>query len=91
MRVIKIKYKNSFWLKIVSVVFIAANSVVGTSNVLAQNSGHPLITAFEGSQIESQEVKEFDEQQLVLGKVQQDGTVKTQKLEGKITKIKKVS
>ncbi len=53
----------------------------------ADNEGHPLITAFKGSDIESQEVKEFDEQQLVIGKVQADGTVKTVKLEGKITSI----
>lgn len=53
----------------------------------AQNEGHPLIKAFEGSYIETQEAKEFDEQQLVLGKVQEDGSVKTLKLEGKVTKI----
>jgi len=53
----------------------------------AQNEGHPLIKGFEGSVIEGQEVKEFDEQQLVIGKVQDDGSVKTVKLEGKVTKI----
>jgi outer membrane protein OmpA-like peptidoglycan-associated protein len=54
---------------------------------MAQNNGHPLITAFEGSYIEGQEVKEFDMQQLVIGKVQQNGTVKTEQIEGKVTKI----
>jgi len=32
-------------------------------------------------------VKEFDEQQLVIGKVREDGTIKTENLEGKVTKI----
>ena len=53
----------------------------------AQNEGHPLIKGFEGSVIEGQEVKEFDEQTLVIGKVQDDGSVKTVKLEGKVTKL----
>ena len=53
----------------------------------AQNEGHPLIKAFEGSYIETQEVKEFDEQALVIGKVQDDGSVETVMLEGKVTKI----
>ncbi len=57
------------------------------STVNAQNEGHPLIKAYEGSIIENQEVKEFDEQQLVIGKVQEDGSVKTEKLKGKITRI----
>jgi len=61
--------------------------ITATPDVIAQNDGHPLITPFEGSYIESQEVKEFDEQQLVIGKVQQDGTVKTEKIEGKVTRI----
>ncbi len=63
------------------IVFIISNLT------LAQNEGHPLIKPFEGSVIEGQEVKEFDEQQLVIGKVQEDGSVKTVKLEGKITRI----
>jgi OOP family OmpA-OmpF porin len=53
----------------------------------AQNEGHPLIKGFEESVIENQEVKQFDEQELVIGKVQDDGSVKTIMLEGKITKI----
>ena len=69
-----------------SVIFIS--TLVSSASIAnAQNEGHPLITPFEGSVIESQEVKEFDEQQLVIGKVQEDGSVKTVKLEGKVTKI----
>jgi len=33
-------------------------------DAIAQNAGHPLITAFEGSEIVKQEVAEFDEQQV---------------------------
>ena len=69
-----------------SIIF-TATLVSSASIVNAQNEGHPLITPFEGSVIEGQEVKEFDEQQLVIGKVQEDGSVKTEKLEGKITRI----
>jgi outer membrane protein OmpA-like peptidoglycan-associated protein len=72
---------------IVLALFIIATLMIVTSDTIAQNDGHPLITPYEGSYIESQEVKEFDEQQLVIGKVQQDGIVKTQKLEGKVTRI----
>ncbi len=61
--------------------------LLSLSKMSAQNQGHLLIKAFDGSYIESQEVKEFDEQQLVLGKVQDDGSVKTVKLEGKITRL----
>lgn len=69
------------------VTIFALQILITSQAALAQNDGHPLIRPYEGSQIEGQEVKEFDEQLLVIGKVQQDGTVKTQKLEGKVTRI----
>lgn len=68
-------------------IFMVATVLTATSNAIAQNDGHPLITPYEGSHIEGQEVKEFDEQQLVIGRVQQDGTVKTEKLAGRVTRI----
>lgn len=68
-------------------ILLLAILIIPSPITRAQNNGHPLIKAFEGSVIESQEVKEFDEQQLVVGKVQDDGSVKTVKLEGKITRI----
>ena len=74
-------------LKILTAIFMVATVITGISNAIAQNDGHPLITPFEGSFIISQEVKEFDEQKLVIGKVQEDRTVKTEKLEGKVTRI----
>jgi outer membrane protein OmpA-like peptidoglycan-associated protein len=69
---------------------LIAAIITATPYAIAQNVGHPLIKGFEGSEIIKQEVAEFDEQQLVIGKVQQDGTVwsaKTEKLEGKVTRI----
>ncbi len=72
---------------IVAKIFFLAVVTSTTPFCFAQNEGHPLIKAFEGSYIESQEVKEFDEQLLVVGKVQEDGTVKTEKVEGKVTRI----
>jgi outer membrane protein OmpA-like peptidoglycan-associated protein len=73
--------------KIITAIFIVAALTATTQNTFAQNDGHPLITPYEGSYIEGQEVREFDEQQLVIGKVQPDGSVKTEKLEGKVTRI----
>lgn len=73
--------------RIIAEIFLLAFVTIAAPLAIAQNNGHPLITAFEGSVIESQEVKEFDEQQLVIGKVQGDGSVKTEKLEGKVTRI----
>lgn len=74
-------------LRTVATIVMVASAITATSNAIAQNDGHPLITPYAGSYIEGEEVKEFDEQLLVIGKVQQDGTVKTKKLEGKVTRI----
>ena len=84
---VKIKRGKLVQLKIITAIFMVATVITATSNAIAENDGHPLITAFEGSYIEGQEVKEFDKQQLVIGKVQQNGIVKTEKIEGKVTRI----
>lgn len=81
------KREMSVQLKIITALFMLASVLAAASNARAENDGHPLITAFKGSLIEGQEVKDFDVQQLVIGKVQQNGTVKTEKLEGKVTRI----
>ncbi len=80
-------FQKNLTQNITSAMIIVMILFTSFSVAIAQNDGHPLIKAFEGSYIENQEVKEFDEQQLVSGKVQQDGTVKTEKIEGKITRI----
>lgn len=67
--------------------FIAGLIALTSPIAIAQNEGHPLIKGFEGSVILKNEVKELDEQTLVLGKVQEDGSVETVMLEGKVTKI----
>ena len=79
--------KNLYHPKIIAVIFLLEILIIAGPTAKAQNEGHPLIKGFEGSVIQGQEVKEFDEQTLVIGKVQDDGSVKTVKLEGKITKI----
>lgn len=79
--------RKLFHPRTVTAIFLLSTMIITTPVAIAQNEGHPLITPFEGSVIEGQEVKEFDEQQLVIGKVQEDGSVKTVKLEGKVTKI----
>ena len=73
--------------RIIAEILLLAIALIAAPLAIAQNDGHPLITAFEGSIIEGQEVKEFDELQLVIGKVQNDGSVTTVKLEGKVTRI----
>lgn len=79
--------RKLFHPTIIAAIFLLAVVIFVAPTVKAQNVGHPLIKGFEGSVISGQEVKEFDEQTLVIGKVQDDGSVKTVKLEGKITKI----
>jgi OOP family OmpA-OmpF porin len=73
--------------KIVRAIFTAVIFTALTQIVIAQNEGHPLIKLFEGSEIIGQEEKEFNEQELVIGKVQADGSVNTERLEGKITRL----
>lgn len=74
-------------LNMVSAIILFTFVLAAASNAAAENDGHPLFTPIAGSFVQQQEVMELDEQQLVIGKVQQDGTVKTEKLEGKVTKI----
>ena len=79
--------RNLFHPWIIATIFFLAILIIATPIAIAQNEGHPLIKGFEGSVIITQEVKEFDEQELVIGKVQADGSVETVKLEGKVTRI----
>jgi flagellar motor protein MotB len=79
--------RNLFHQSLIAELLLFAILIIAAPIAKAQNEGHPLIKGFEGSVISGQEVKEFDEQTLVIGKVQDDGSVKTVKLEGKITKI----
>jgi len=79
--------RNLFHQSLIAELLLFAILIIAAPIAKAQNEGHPLIRGFEGSVITGQEVKEFDEQTLVIGKVQYDGSVKTVKLEGKITKI----
>lgn len=67
--------------------FVVAAVIAASSSGFADNDGHPMIRAYEGSFIEGQEVKEFDLQRLVTGKVQKSGAVSTESIEGKVTRI----
>ncbi|MEO8230955.1 MAG: hypothetical protein ABI638_01650 [Ignavibacteriota bacterium] len=49
------------------IIIITAVVIIFSSKTFSQNEGHPLIKGFEGSFITGQEVKEFDEQELVIG------------------------
>jgi len=79
--------RNLFHPWIIATIFFLAIVIIAAPIAIAQKEGHPLIKGFEGSVIIKQEVKEFDEQELVVGKVQKDGSVETVKLEGKVTRI----
>lgn len=74
-------------LQLLAKFFALALTMTATANVIAENDGHPLIKAYEGSFIEGQEVKEYDLQRLVIGKVQTNGAVSTENIEGKVTRI----
>lgn len=79
--------RNLFHQNFIAELLLLVILLIAAPIARAQNNGHPLIKPFEGSVILGQEVKEFDEQQLVIGKVQDDGSVNTVKLEGKVTRI----
>lgn len=55
--------------------------------LLQNGSGHPLIRAYTGSTILGNEVKQFDEQPLIIGRVQRSGPVTVQRFRGKVTKL----
>ncbi len=48
---------------------------------------HPLVSRYPGSWITNYAPKEFDEYDLILGKVKPKGAERTQRLEGKVTRI----
>jgi hypothetical protein len=52
----------------------------------SQDEGHPLVKPFAGSTLLGRELKQFDEQPLVVGPVR-GGVAKVQALEGKITRL----
>jgi OmpA-OmpF porin, OOP family len=54
---------------------------------LEGSKDHPLISRYPGSIITEYSAKEFDEYTLPLGKLQQDHWAKSQRLEGKLTRI----
>jgi len=63
-----------------SVMLLAAPAV----RAEAQDDDHPFVTAYAGSELIGREVRQFDEQDLVIGPVR-SGVAKLQRLEGRIT------
>jgi outer membrane protein OmpA-like peptidoglycan-associated protein len=73
--------------KIAAFVVAAGLAVAVPATVRAQD-GHPLIKAYAGSTLLSDpEVRSFDQQQIVVAKVQPGGSAKTEQLEGKVTRM----
>ena len=73
--------------KMVTLVLAAGLALAAAATAQAQQ-GHPLIRAYAGSTLLSDpEVRSFDEQQIVVARVQPDGSVKTERLEGKVTML----
>jgi OOP family OmpA-OmpF porin len=56
------------------------------TNLCAQDDDHSFVTAYTGSELIGHEVRQFDEQELVIGPAR-SGVAKTQKLEGRITRF----
>lgn len=54
MKIFIVKREKLVQLKIITAIFMIITVLTTTLNAIAQNDGHPLITAFEGSYIESQ-------------------------------------
>ena len=74
---------------VVSMVILAVACGVGPRSAGAQpqSGDHPLISRFPGAEIVKRDVKEFDDYLLILGPYQKGKFTKTQKLEGKVTRI----
>ncbi len=70
------------------VVFaLSAVSVLGQPQDVPGSQDHPLISRYPGSIIDDYSSKAYDEYQLPLGAMQSGSTPKTQRLEGKVTRI----
>ncbi len=81
----KIKNKVTFCL-LVSFL-LAANVVFAQSKDREGSQDHPFISRFPGSIIDYYEVKKFDEYVLPLGKIEESKLSKSERLEGKVTRI----
>lgn len=66
---------------------IAVVLLLAATTVHAQKTDHPLITRYPGSTIERKEVKEYDEQLMLLGRIDKERKYKSEKVEGKITRM----
>lgn len=53
----------------------------------AQEKDHPMLKAYAGSTINTKEVKDFDEQIMLLSVIAPSKSYKSEKLEGKVTRI----
>lgn len=53
----------------------------------AQQEDHPLIKAYPGATITNKEVKDYEEQIMLLSPIAKDHTYKSEKLEGKVTRL----
>jgi OOP family OmpA-OmpF porin len=74
-------------MRSISMLAVGVILLAGPATTLrAQDDDHPFVTAYAGSELIGQEVRQFDEQQLVIGPVL-SGVAKTQKLEGRITRF----
>lgn len=57
------------------------------SAVAQQRTDHPLLTGYPGSKITKKEVKDFDEQTMLLSAIDKDGKYKSERLEGRVTRM----
>lgn len=76
MKIFIVKRGKLVQLKIITAIFMVITVLTTTSNAIAQNDGHPLITAFEGSYIESQAEGPWTKIRIVEEKPMETGMVK---------------
>ncbi len=67
--------------------FLLATSLTFAQEDVKGSKDHPLISRYPGSFINYFDMKEFDEYVLPLGKLKEGELTKSQKLEGKVTRI----
>lgn len=81
----RIKKRTVFWL--VGMFLLATSIGFAQEEDVEGSKDHPLISRYPGSIISGYDVKEFDEYVLPLGKLKEGKLTKSQKLEGKVTRI----
>jgi len=76
-----------FFSTLLFLILISVSGTFAQTSDISGSKDHPLISRYPGSSIMHYEVRDFDEYNLPLGKVEKDKLKSVQNLEGKVTQI----